>query len=66
MCEQWIRTQNRDGDKRMSEGFFTIELGSYGFMLDTALCYIAISWKLIALSVVSAIIYKVIKRKRVK
>ena len=50
----------------MSEGIFTIELGRYGFMLDTAWCYIAISWKLITLSVVVAIIYKVIKRKRAK
>lgn len=50
----------------MSEGLLTIELGRYGFMIDTAWCYIALSWELIGLSVVSAIIYKVIKRKRVK
>ena len=50
----------------MSEGILTIELGRYGFMLDTALCYIAISWQLIGLSVLGVILYKVIKRKRVK
>ena len=48
----------------MSEGIFTMELGRYGFMLDTAWCYVSISWELIALSVVSAIIYKVIKKMR--
>jgi hypothetical protein len=50
----------------MSEGIFTIELGQYGFMIDTAWCYVSISWELIGLSVVSAIIYKVIKRKKNK
>ena len=50
----------------MSEGIFTIELGRYGFMFDTAWCYVAISWKLIALSVVGVTIYKVIKRKKNK
>ena len=44
----------------------TIELGEYGFMLDAEWCYIALSWELLALSVASAIIYKVIKRKRSK
>jgi hypothetical protein len=50
----------------MSEGFFTIELGRYGFMLDTEWCYVALSWQLITLSVVGAIIYRVIKRKKNK
>ena len=50
----------------MSEGILTIELGRYGFMFDTAWCYIALSWELLALSVVGAILYKVIKRKRSK
>jgi hypothetical protein len=50
----------------MSEGFFTIEIDTYGFMLDTEWCYIALSWQLITLSVVGAILYKVIKRKRNK
>lgn len=50
----------------MSEGFFTIEIDTYGFMLDTEWCYVALSWQLITLSVLGAIIYKVIKRKRNK
>ena len=44
----------------------TIELGEYGFMLDSEWCYIALSWELLALSVASVILYKVIKRKRSK
>jgi hypothetical protein len=50
----------------MSEGFFTIELGRYGFMFDTNWCYVALSWELIGLSVASYIIYRVIKRKKNK
>ena len=50
----------------MSEGIFTMELGRYGFMLDTEWCYVSISWELMGLSVASYIIYKVIKRKRSK
>lgn len=50
----------------MSEGFFTIELGRYGFMLDTEWCYIALSWQLITVSVLGVILYKVIKRKKNK
>ena len=50
----------------MSEGFFTIEIDTYGFMLDTEWCYVALSWPLITLSVVGAILYKVIKRKKNK
>ena len=50
----------------MSEGILTIELGRYGFMFDTAWCYIAISWELLALSVASVILIKVIKRKKNK
>lgn len=50
----------------MSEGFFTIEIDTYGFMLDTEWCYVALSWQLITLSVLGAIIYKVIKRKKNK
>lgn len=48
----------------MSEGFFTIELDSYGFLFNTAWAYVSISWPLIILSVVGAIVYKVIKRKK--
>jgi hypothetical protein len=50
----------------MSEGIFTIELGRYGFMLDTEWAYVSISWPLLILSVVSATIYTIIKRKRNK
>jgi hypothetical protein len=50
----------------MSEGLFTIEIDTYGFMLDTEWCYVALSWQLITLSVLGAIIYKVIKRKKNK
>jgi hypothetical protein len=42
----------------MSEGIFTIELGRYGFMLDTEWAYVSLSWQLITLSVIGAIIYK--------
>jgi hypothetical protein len=44
----------------------TIELGHYGFMLDTHYCYVAISWELILLSVAGVILTKVIKRKKNK
>jgi len=50
----------------MSEGFFAIELGRYGFMLDTNWAYVSLSWPLLILSVVSATIYTIIKRKRNK
>jgi hypothetical protein len=48
----------------MSEGIFTIELGRYGFMLDTEWAYVSLSWPLLILSVVGVTLYKVIKRKR--
>lgn len=44
----------------------TIELGKYGLMIDSHFFYIALSWEIIILSVVAAILYKVIKRKRSK
>ena len=50
----------------MSEGFFTIELGSYGFMLDTNWCYIALSWKLLATSALIFAGYKIYQRKKAK
>jgi hypothetical protein len=50
----------------MSEGIFTIELGEYGLMLDTAWAYVSLSWPLLILSVVSATIYTIVKRKRSK
>jgi hypothetical protein len=54
------------GGDVMSEGIFTLELGRYGLMLDTEWAYVSISWELITLSVVGAIVYKVIKRKKNK
>ena len=50
----------------MSEGFFTIEIDTYGFMLDTEWCYVALSWQLIALSVIGAIIYKLYRVRKGK
>lgn len=45
----------------MNEGIFTIEIGSYGFMLDTKWCYIALSWQLIITATLLTIGYKVYK-----
>ena len=45
----------------MNEGIFTIEIGSYGFMLDTNWCYIALSWQLIITLSLLTIGYKVYK-----
>lgn len=42
----------------MSEGIFTIELGQYGFMLDTEWLYIALSWQMIIVSAVSIVAVK--------
>jgi hypothetical protein len=50
----------------MSEGIFTIELGRYGFMLDTEWAYVSISWPLIIISTLLTIAYKVYKRKKNK
>lgn len=50
----------------MSEGIFTIELGRYGFMLDSEWCYISLSWELLAISALSTIAYKIYKRKKNK
>ncbi len=46
----------------MNEGIFTIEIGSYGFMLDTKWCYVALSWQLIITLSLLTIGYKVYKR----
>jgi len=46
----------------MNEGVFTIEIGSYGFMLDTNWCYIALSWQLIITATLLTVAYKVYKR----
>ena len=48
----------------MSEGFFTIELGRYGFMFDTNWSYVAISWELIIISALVFAGYKFYKRKK--
>jgi len=50
----------------MSEGILTIELDSYGFMLDTELCYVALSWGLIIPAVIIVIAYKIYKRRKGK
>ena len=46
----------------MNEGIFTIEIGSYGFMLDTQWCYVALSWQLIISVTLLTVAYKVYKR----
>jgi hypothetical protein len=48
----------------MSEKYFVIEIGTYGLMIDTALCYMSISWLLLGLSALAIVTYKIIKRKR--
>jgi hypothetical protein len=40
----------------------TIELGQYGFMLDTEWCYVALSWQLIIVSAIALIGYKIYKK----
>jgi hypothetical protein len=54
------------GELTMSENLFTIELGRYGFMLDTEWCYIALSWQLLIASAIVLIAYKIYKRTRKK
>ena len=46
----------------MNENIFTVEIGHYGFMLDTEWCYIALSWRLLITSALLFIGYKVYKR----
>lgn len=50
----------------MSEGIFTIELGRYGFMLDTAWCYIALSWELLFISAAVFVGYKIYRKRFIK
>jgi len=50
----------------MSEGIFTIELGRYGFMLDTEWAYVSLSWELLTISALLTIAYKIYKRKKNK
>jgi hypothetical protein len=40
----------------------TIELDTYGFMLDAEWCYIALSWQLIITTTLLVVGYKVYKR----
>ena len=44
----------------------TIEIIDYGFVLDTYVCYIALSWQVIIPAVISLIAYKIYKRKKNK
>jgi hypothetical protein len=44
----------------------TIELGHYGFMLDTKFCYIALSWELLVATAVVIVGYKVWRRSQNK
>jgi hypothetical protein len=46
----------------MSEGFFTIEVDTYGFMLDSYWCYIALSWELLIIGGVIATALVVFKK----
>ncbi len=39
----------------MSECIFTIELGRYGFMLDTQWAYVSLSWELLAITAVAIV-----------
>ena len=50
----------------MSEGIFTIELGRYGFMLDTEWAYVSLSWQLLITTALLLTAYKIYKRIRVK
>jgi hypothetical protein len=45
----------------MNEGIFTIELGRYGFMLDTEWAYVSLSWELLFTGTLVAIIAKAYK-----
>jgi hypothetical protein len=41
-----------------------IEIDSYGFMFDTAWCYVALNWKLLITATLLTIAYKIYKRTR--
>jgi hypothetical protein len=52
----------------MSEGILTIELGRYGFMIDTQWAYVSLSWELLIASafiLVGVKVYNKIKNKKV-
>jgi len=44
----------------------TIELGDYGFMLDTEWAYVALSWQLLITTALLITAYKIYKIKRGK
>lgn len=44
----------------------TIEINDYGFVFDTYVCYIALSWQFLIPASIVLIAYKVIKRKKNK
>jgi hypothetical protein len=44
----------------------TIELNEYGFCMDSDWFYIALDWKLITLTALVVIAYKIYKRKKNK
>jgi hypothetical protein len=44
----------------------TIELNDYGFVFDTYVCYVALSWQFLAPVAVALIAYKIYKRKKNK
>ena len=44
----------------------TIEINDYGFVFDTYVCYIALSWQVIVPALIALIAYKIYKRKKNK
>ena len=50
----------------MSEGFFTIEVDTYGFMLDSDWCYVALSWQLLITTTLLITAYKIYKIRKNK
>jgi hypothetical protein len=44
----------------------TIEIDTYGFMLDTEWCYVALTWELLITTALLITAYKIYKRKKNK
>ena len=44
----------------------TIEINDYGFVFDTYVFYIALSWQFLAPATIALIAYKIYKRKKNK
>ena len=44
----------------------TIELNDYGFVFDTYVCYIALSWQVLVPSAIIIIAYKLYKKNKNK